>query len=51
MLNIIIGSQSFKNNAQWFQQNGATPHTAIQKIPLINEQFGDEITSRNSPAY
>ena len=33
----------------WFQQDGATPHTATQTIDLLKEQFGDKIISRNGP--
>ena len=34
---------------QWFQQDGATPHTAHETIKLIQECFGTRVISRNTP--
>ena len=34
---------------KWFQQDGATCHTARQTIELLRETFGDRIISRNGP--
>lgn len=34
---------------KWFQQDGATCHTAGQTINLLRETFGDRIISRNGP--
>lgn len=33
----------------WFQQDGASSHTAHQTIDLLREKFGESIISRNSP--
>ena len=33
----------------WFQQDGATCHTANETINLLKEKFGDSIISRNGP--
>lgn len=32
----------------WFQQDGATCHTAHQTIAILQEKFGERIISRNS---
>ena len=34
---------------QWFQQDGATPHTAHETIKLIQECFGTRVISRSIP--
>ena len=34
---------------QWFQQDGATPHTAHETTKLIQECFGTRVISRNTP--
>lgn len=34
---------------QWYQQDGATPHTARATIQLIKESFGERVISRNTP--
>ena len=33
----------------WFQQDGATCHTARETIDLLKETFNDNIISRNGP--
>ena len=33
----------------WFQQDGATCHTARDTINLLKETFGERIISRNGP--
>lgn len=33
----------------WFQQDGATSHTATQTINLLKEKFADKVLSRNGP--
>ena len=33
----------------WFQQDGATCHTANETINLLQEKFGESIISRNGP--
>ena len=33
----------------WFQQNGATCHTAGETINLLKENFHEQIISRNGP--
>ena len=33
----------------WFQQDGATCHTAIATIDLLKSKFGDKLISRNGP--
>ena len=33
----------------WFQQDGATCHTANETINLLKETFGESIISRNGP--
>ena len=33
----------------WFQQDGATCHTANETINLLKEKFGESIISRNGP--
>jgi hypothetical protein len=32
----------------WFQQDGATAHTANNSMKLLNEIFGEHVISRNS---
>ena len=36
------------NNAVWFQQDGATAHTAGETIDLLREIFGERLVSKNS---
>ena len=36
-------------NEIWFQQDGATCHTANETIELLKTKFGDKILSRNGP--
>ncbi|GFV71521.1 putative transposable element [Trichonephila clavipes] len=49
----IIGPYFFKNdeghNELWFQQDGATYHTACATIDLLKELFGDRLISRFGP--
>ncbi|GFU13180.1 DUF4817 domain-containing protein [Trichonephila clavipes] len=49
----IIGRYFFKNdeghNELWFQQDGATCHTARAKIDLLKDTFGDRLISRFGP--
>ncbi|GFU54305.1 transposable element Tcb1 transposase [Trichonephila clavipes] len=49
----IIGPYFFKNdgghNELWFQQDGATCHTARATIDLLKDTFGDRIISRFGP--
>jgi len=33
----------------WFQQDGATCHTAGQTIELLKSNFGERVISRNDP--
>ena len=33
-------------NKQWFQQDGATPHTAARALHWIQERFGERVMSR-----
>ena len=33
---------------QWFQQDGATPHTANETVQLIQQHFGERVISRNT---
>ena len=33
----------------WFQQDGATCHTAVATIDLLKSKFGDKLISRNGP--
>ena len=33
----------------WFQQEGATSHTANVTISLLETKFGERVTSRNGP--
>lgn len=33
----------------WFQQDGATSHTAGTTIELLKSQFGERVISRNGP--
>jgi hypothetical protein len=33
----------------WFQQDGASCHTAGQTIELLNSKFGERVISRNGP--
>ena len=33
----------------WFQQDGATCHTANETINLLKKKFGESIISRNGP--
>ena len=33
----------------WFQQDGATCHTATATIDLLKSKFGDKLISRNGP--
>lgn len=33
----------------WFQQDGATCHTARETMTLLREQFGEQIISRFGP--
>lgn len=35
--------------AKWFQQDGATCHTARETINLLRQTFGNQIISRNGP--
>ena len=41
--------QSVKVAGKWFQQDGATFHTAGKTLNLLSETFGDRIISRNGP--
>ncbi|GFU52631.1 transposable element Tcb1 transposase [Trichonephila clavipes] len=49
----IIGPYFFKNvkghNELWFQQDGATCHTARATIDLLKDTFGDRLISRFGP--
>ncbi|GFV47991.1 transposable element Tc3 transposase [Trichonephila clavipes] len=49
----IIGPYFFKNdkghNELWFQQDGATCHTARATIDLLKDTFGDRLISRFRP--
>ncbi|GFY03050.1 uncharacterized protein TNCV_980551 [Trichonephila clavipes] len=49
----IIGTYFFKNdeshNELWFQQDGATCHTARATIDLLKDTFGDRLISRFGP--
>ncbi|GFU02759.1 DUF4817 domain-containing protein [Trichonephila clavipes] len=49
----IIGPYFFKNdeghNELWFQQDGATCHTARSTIDLLRDTFGDRLISRFGP--
>ncbi|GFU20104.1 uncharacterized protein TNCV_1192381 [Trichonephila clavipes] len=49
----IIGPYFFKNNEGhnelWFQQDGATCHTARATIDLLKDTFGDRLISRFGP--
>ncbi|GFU18908.1 uncharacterized protein TNCV_1086301 [Trichonephila clavipes] len=49
----IIGPYFFKNdeghNELWFQQDGATCHTARARIDLLKDTFGDRLISRFGP--
>ncbi|GFW18392.1 hypothetical protein TNCV_1184201 [Trichonephila clavipes] len=49
----IIGPYFFKNdeghNVLWFQQDGATCHTARATIDLLKDTFGDRLISRFGP--
>ncbi|GFW44110.1 uncharacterized protein TNCV_3854711 [Trichonephila clavipes] len=49
----IIGPYFFKNdeghNELWFQQDGATCHTARATIDLFKDTFGDRLISRFGP--
>ncbi|GFT36403.1 uncharacterized protein TNCV_4271661 [Trichonephila clavipes] len=49
----IIGPYFFKNdeghNELWFQQDGATCHTARATIDLLKDMFGDRLISRFGP--
>ncbi|GFW41136.1 DUF4817 domain-containing protein [Trichonephila clavipes] len=49
----IIGPYFFKNdeghNEPWFQQDGATCHTARATIDLLKDTFGDRLISRFGP--
>lgn len=38
---------NFNLNAMWFQQDGATCHTACQTIDLLREKFDGRVISRN----
>ena len=33
---------------EWFQQDGATPHTAIASLELLHSHFGDRVISRRT---
>ncbi|GFX20493.1 uncharacterized protein TNCV_3488501 [Trichonephila clavipes] len=49
----IIGPYFFKNdeghNELWFQQDGATCHTARATIDILKDTFGDRLISRFGP--
>ena len=36
-------------NNMWFQQDGATSHTALVTIDLLKSKFGECVISRNGP--
>ena len=36
-------------NDMWFQQDGATSHTARVTIDLLKRRFGERVISRNGP--
>ena len=36
-------------NDMWFQQDGATSHTARVTIDLLKDKFGERVISRNGP--
>ncbi|GFY69551.1 putative DD41D transposase [Trichonephila inaurata madagascariensis] len=36
-------------DSRWFQQDGATSHTAHVTIDLLKNKFDDRVTSRNGP--
>ena len=36
-------------NDMWFQQDGATSHTACVTIDLLKGKFGERVISRNGP--
>ena len=43
--NVVLRRRRLPIRAQWFQQDGATPHTAIATRALLTEKFGDNIIS------
>ncbi|GFT38640.1 putative DD41D transposase [Trichonephila clavipes] len=51
----IAGPQKNVNNHDvqelWFQQDGATCHTAHATIDLLKDTFGDRLISRFGPVY
>lgn len=51
MLNDYFFPIVVANNLEefWFQQDGATCHTANETIALLQGQFGDNVISRNGP--
>lgn len=51
MLNGFFFPAVDQNNLQdlWFQQDGATCHTATVTMDLLKRKFGDKIISRNGP--
>lgn len=48
MLNTFLRPAVERNREMWFQQDGATAHTARATMELLREMFGDRIISRNS---
>ena len=40
--------RNLQRDKQWFQQDGATAHTANQTLELLNSKFNDRIISRRT---
>ena len=42
----LESQQGINQNMQWFQQDGATPHTANITLEWLDQQFSDRLISR-----
>jgi hypothetical protein len=48
MLHVFIGLlEKDEITYSWFQQDGATAHTANNSMKLLNEIFGERVISRS----
>ena len=45
----ILGRKRLCRGAQWFQQDGATPHTAKRTLDWLQAHFGHRVISRRCP--
>lgn len=46
---VLVRRRGIDRDIQWFQQDGATPHTAHLTLEWLQRKFNDRLISRNTP--